>query len=217
MKLFGSNTVYDIRINYNDQFLFIHIPKTGGTSVVNLLELKSATHIKADEIFNSTSKKLLKRRFSFAIVRNPISRFISLYNYARSEISHYHNNIEPEKALHGMHLDYKLLKDATINDCVKYLIEGKLKHDDSWNHWEPQHTWLYDSKDNLLVQKVYKLENAIEFEKDFSIKLGYQIKLPKLNQSSSSKLIERQLIDLSKESLTILHNFYKKDFELLGY
>lgn len=217
MKIFKRKIVYDERINFNDELLFVHIPKTGGTSIAEMLQFTSPTHIKAKEIFSSQSKGLLRRRFSFSLVRHPIHRFISLYNYARMDVSHYHNNLEPEKATHGVHLDYKLLKRVDINECVELLVKEKLKHDRSWNQWEPQYTWLFSENDRLLVKRVYKLEALGDLEKELSKKLGKPVIMPKLNSSLGQNNSCEKYIGLTKESMSILMDFYRKDFELLGY
>ena len=207
----------DPRINVNERFLYIHIPKTGGTSVIKMLGLTASSHIKALEIYNSADKKLLKTKYSFSIVRHPVSRFISLYNYARLEISHYHNNIEPEKALYGKHLDFELLKNVGLNECVDLLMKGQLKHDKSWNHWEPQYTWLFDARDSLLIKKIYKLESLVDFENDFAEQIGQKIKLSVLNKSATAEDTGHQFAQLTTTSMNLLHHYYRKDFELLRY
>lgn len=208
----------DSRINCNQKVLYIHIPKTGGTSVINALGFNKTTHLKAEEIFNSKDKKLLTQRYSFTVVRHPISRFLSLYNYACLEVSYYHDNINPEKAEYGIHLDYELLKDVDINTCVQYLIEGKLQHDHAWNHWDPQFTWLYSSNDRLLIKKIYKLEDLKKLEYDLTSVIGDEFRLPKLNQSSFGTIdLKKQIKELSTDSLNKLYKYYEKDFQLLGY
>jgi len=198
-------------INYTDDFLFIHIPKNGGSSLVDAFGFKRVTHIKALEIVNSKRSNLLKSRFSFAIARHPYDRFLSLYNYARMPISHYHNNIEPEKAKHGIHLDYKLLKEATLLECAHLLKNGKLKHDLAWNQWKPQTTWIFDTSDKSLVSKIYYLENLKELENDFFEKFQIDLKILIVNKSNGAQ------VELSKEVKDILDVYYDKDFELLNY
>ena len=63
--------------------LFIHIPKTAGSSIVNLLnEGRDGTicHRKA-EIYKRKLGKRYKNFFSFTFVRNPWDRVVSLYNF----------------------------------------------------------------------------------------------------------------------------------------
>ncbi|OMP31157.1 sulfotransferase family 2 domain-containing protein [Mangrovimonas sp. DI 80] len=205
----------DKRVNSNANVVFIHIPKTGGTSIIKSLGLISTTHIEAKEVFkNKQDGRVFRNKFSFAIVRDPIERFVSLYNYARMDVSYYHNNINPETSVHGAHLDYKLLREANLNECVKFLLEGKLRHDNGWNHWMPQYTWTHDEYGAIcLVDKIYYLNNLELLKIDFKNKFNRELNIPVLNDSKSDSLI----MDLSEESLEGLYQFYKKDYELFNF
>lgn len=196
------------------ELLFIHIPKNAGTSINSLLGQDYPSHIKASEIVEENGQNFLQNFFSFGIVRNPFERFLSLYNYARMEISYYHNNLFPEKSIYGKHLDYDLLKSASIAECAIYLKEGKLKHDEAWNHWNPQITWLYDNENNkCLVDKIYRLENLDELKRDLN-RRGFKFKtFPNLNQSKRHNY--QDLIDL--KSRKILEDYYKDDLEIFNY
>src|SRR5690606_29215530 len=137
----------------------------------------------------------------FGIVRNPYERFLSLYNYARMEISYYHNNINPKATPYGRHLDYDLLKNASLKECAKYLEDGKLQHDRAWNHWFPQYTWLYNESGTAsLVSNIYKLENLPVLVKDLN-NMGIAISdFPKINSSSKIK-DGRNLLDSATEKI----------------
>lgn len=200
-------------INYKDGILFIHIPKNAGTSVANALEFKSTSHITASEILYQ-NPALLKNSFSFCIVRNPFERFLSLYYYAKLEKSYYHDNINPQKSLFGKHEDYGILKNSSIEKCARLLIENKLVHDRSWNHWLPQHTWIYDEKGkNCLVKKIYRINDLEILCHDLEKHTGFNIFIPKLNVS---KDFTYQRV-INKKTKEILEEYYKRDFELFDY
>tara|TARA_B100000073_G_C23660077_1_gene544190 strand:+ start:641 stop:1183 length:543 start_codon:yes stop_codon:yes gene_type:complete len=73
-------------IDHDNKRVFIHIPRTGGTSIKSALNLhdkiykKDVYHTSANEI-----PKECKDYFKFAFVRNPFDRFVSLYFYNKSD------------------------------------------------------------------------------------------------------------------------------------
>jgi hypothetical protein len=60
--------------------IFIHVPKTGGTSIATALGLEGAGHIPLSRYYAADPERL-GRAFSFAIVRNPWDRLLSAYAY----------------------------------------------------------------------------------------------------------------------------------------
>jgi hypothetical protein len=203
-----------INANFTDNILFIHIPKNAGTAVSKALGFKSTSHIKASEIKEEFGINIFEDKFSFAIVRNPIDRFLSLYNYARMDISYYHNNIKPEKSIYGKHFDYELLKNSSLLDCAQYLKKGILKHDLHWNHWEPQYNWVYDIQNNQkLVSKIYKFENLEELANDLNRMFDCKFELSEINKSNKKE--DNKVLDI--ETISIIKEYYKKDFEFFDY
>lgn len=196
------------------EVIFIHIPKNAGTSVGRFLGNDNPTHIKAFELIKQNNLDFFKNKYSFGIVRNPFDRFLSLYNYSRMEISFYHNNLNPKESRFGIHLDYDLLKNANVNQCAKFLEEGKLKHDTRWNQWQPQYTWLFDeSGEKQLVDRIYNLEKIEDLQKDL-MKMGYRDDpFPNINCSINQDYTN--VLDF--ETRSILENFYKNDLELFNY
>lgn len=61
-------------------FLFIHIPKTGGTAVTNALGLDAGWHPKLEEFFACDPVRAAEA-FKFAFVRNPWDRLVSSFHY----------------------------------------------------------------------------------------------------------------------------------------
>lgn len=200
-------------MNLKGKILFIHIPKNAGSSIAKGLGFEITTHIKASEIEESYNVNFFKDKFSFAIVRNPVERFLSLYHYARMEISLYHNNINPSNSLYGKHLDYDILKDASLYECALLLTQNKLLHDKSWNQWEPQYTWIYNKLNEKLIPNVYKIEELKYLEKDIYSKFNINLNLAVLNKSNKLQEIN----NLDNKTISILKEYYKQDFELFGY
>ena len=105
-------------ISYSSKFIFIHVPKNAGTSIHKSVGLDKSIHVTLKQYIKLLGKEQYESMFSFAFVRNPFSRFISLYNYARMDESYYHSAIKPEEAIYGKHMDCDSLKNASIEDAA---------------------------------------------------------------------------------------------------
>ena len=139
---------------YNS-FLFIHVPKTGGTSINNVFQRNNLKTWKTVEDYDHDPLYILKQNnviddktFIFSIVRNPYTRAFSYWK---------HFNIN----------------NATNISFMEFLltIENKIQTDKTpWTIYD-QTFFLYDDKIN--ITKLYKFENLKEIEKDFNIILPH--------------------------------------------
>lgn len=204
-------------ISFDKKFIFIHIPKNAGTSIYRSLDLKKSSHKTVNEYIKILGVAKYESMFSFAFVRNPFSRFISLYNYAKMEISHYHNNIEPEKSIYGPHLDFKLLKNASIEEAAILLREGKLIHNPPHNQWMPQTYWLKDSNEEINVKYLGRVEDlSFNMRNIFSItRIQSEFPVNRINTSSVEKLNYKSLI--TKDTRDILEEVYSDDLNMFNY
>jgi len=204
-------------ISYSDNFVFIHIPKNAGTAVSKSFGIETSKHNTVKEYINVLGEKQYDQMLSFAFVRNPFSRFISLYNYARMEESYYHSAIHPEKAIYGKHMDYEILKDASIDEAAQLLKKGKLIHNPPHIQWNAQCFWLKDNNEKLRVKYFARFED-IEFHlRNLSNLIGASTlnKLHKINASSKLTLDYKKLI--SFDTRTLLEEHYKEDLETFNY
>ena len=201
-------------VDENHKFIFVHIPKNAGTSIGTMLNIKTR-HFPITVYQNELGKVEFEKYFSFCFVRHPYERFISLYNYAKMQESYYHSSVNPEKAIYGKHMDYDLLKDASIHDCAILLKEGKLIHNPPYPIWFPQCTWILDNKQKVLVDYIGKVEDIhlhLRNIKKF-IKKEFET-IPYLNQSQGIKN-RKDLLD--EKTKKILAEYYSLDFELFNY
>jgi hypothetical protein len=218
-------------INNKYKFIFIHVPKNGGTSITNLLssystpidieigatnigELLQPTYIKRYGISKHSTALKLKEvlgddiwqsYFTFAVVRHPFTRFVSAFNFLRKW-----NSWKP---------DAKLMKFDNVNEFIEsdFIFDEEIP-DAMFN---PQTYWISNTAcDGLLVNAYIKLETInTEFDMILSqIKLPYDssIKpLGKLNSSTDSSVDVWDLMtDKSREKL---YEIYKSDFDMFKY
>ena len=65
-----------------NQAIFIHLPKTAGTSISKALGLVTSRHVPAEDYYVSNPNKF-SRFFKFAFVRNPHVRLLSSHTFLR--------------------------------------------------------------------------------------------------------------------------------------
>lgn len=200
-----------------DNLCFIHIPKCAGTSVFTVLEKKLDAKYNNKQLYDRhpTWKNILdvvgpekyNQLYKFTIVRNPITLFISLFNY----IFHYNTPTDQIRPLikGGKTIQYVL---DYINDNRDMQITNHGKNANIAMKELPifhQHRFIYDDDDKLMVDKIFKFENINEVEA-FLQHRGYG-KLPhKLALSPPKKEMEQKYQD-------IIYSLAQKDFKLFGY
>ena len=135
--------------------IFIHIPRTGGTTVHKVLD-KYAARI-PDHILGVEAKKKWPRFFRYTIMRNPYTRMVSCYEcqFPR-EPNHYHLPQEPDS--------------LTFDRYVEIITDGWHDNQDSngspnFQHWRPQTDWIFDDDGRLIVDYIGHTETL---EKDIN-------------------------------------------------
>ena len=196
-------------ISHKHKFKFIHIPKTGGSSVEKIFDLMYEenlyvprwTHDHRGCLFapqHFTHKMVdvytenkYKDYFSFAIVRDPYIRTISEYFYINTIL---------RKSDIGKKFDEGHINEWLDSDLMKFDIEHKL----------PQSIFL--DKD---VDMVLKLENINEDWSKLMGKLGTDFKL--INDNSS-RINKRKIFNGLKQSTkNKIYKIFKVDFDRFGY
>lgn len=188
-------------ISYKDKYLFIHIPRTGGTSIEDYLylntsaasELPQDVAIRQDllryqHIHVAVVREILLEKnvdladfFKFTFIRNPWERLVSFYYY-----DHYTN--------------IKIGKERNINnfrDYVRHKISKKpfniLPYKTPYKRSEllygtmgsiplrakcrglTDNFWIFDDNDNMLMDFVGRFENL---QNDFDIVCD-KLKIPR--------------------------------------
>lgn len=199
------------------KIIFIHIPKTGGTSIEDMLwpqdrsmsdlwggakfnkyQTGGLQHLTAVQIKQEIGSAMYNSCFVFSLVRNPVDRLVSQYNYLNDR--------------RDLRQKLKLGADRTFDE---YLCKiQKAKH----VQWKKQVSFLYE--DGKLISEVYKLENISQNFSALATKLGHQGQnmlhrnafCPKSNQRTSANRAE-----LSLDNLVTIYRLFRDDFEAFGY
>jgi len=200
----------------NKRVLFIHIPKTGGTTIerhlkrlgrVDLLngnrkqfkELPCSPQHFHISVLNSLFN-LNEFDYIFAVVRCPFARIKS----------------EFQMRIRGKQKKSSVTKpdiNPWLTNTLAQYGKNKFIYD---NHIRPQIEFLYDMENNFLSTKIdvfnFDIGIPVILEKVFSI---LDIKFQYSENLRGQTFQKFDTVDLSSESCNKIKNFYNKDLELL--
>lgn len=196
-------------ISNNKKFIFVHIPKSGGTSVNSALkeycefppelspgvrnnDLPSIAYKKHTNIFDMKKEGIdIDQYFKFCIIRNPWDRILSLYFHRIQLIS---RTID--------------LQEKTFNSWIRRVfLDEKTKR-----YWVNQVDYIsIDGK--LVMDHMIRFEN-LQFEwTDICKKLNIQKELPHEYKTDH----KQSHIYYNKKSKEIIHEMFIRDIEMLDY
>lgn len=205
--------------------LFIHIPKTGGTCIDtqickshkrtlytifrNDLLPEPYKNISLQHQFYTTiyeNRTILDINFDkikiFTIVRNPYDRIISDLFWLGCNFGN------------GRFKEFKVMKNKKINpeqvyNLIKNIYINNNKLD---NHNQPQYKFITDKNCNLIPNiKIFKTEQLNKSNHNINQFLGFNIHIGRNNVNKDYSRY------LNKKSISLINDFYKKDFELFDY
>jgi hypothetical protein len=184
------------KINGHD-VIFIHINKTGGTSVLNVLNL-SKSHLTAKEVIGIVGEYKFKSSFKFAAVRNPWDKVVSHYKY-RIQTNQTNLGTNTIPFSEWVEKTYGKNKDSFYYDKPKM--------------FQPQVEWLKNQQDKIDINEIMKFEDLnSEFKRVAEI-LGLRISLPHLNETN--RVNYRDYYD--SETQAIIALWFAEDIRLFKY
>lgn len=186
--------------------LFIHVPKTAGTSIDRALRNQYTWNFVPgpprpmhDPLFLIDRYNDLSNFFVFAVVRNPFTRAFSYYKHY---LKHNKCDISFEQFLDHVRRKRQMIfnhfeSSITIKvDTTPFIVYS-------------QSFYLYDSKGKMSLDKLYRYENLSELESDFGIQL------PRFNVGSYSK--EDYIKEYNPTTIDLVRHIYLEDFVNLNY
>ena len=199
MKILGLDIHYPIKKINRKKVIFIHIPKTAGTSISNFLGFFSKKHYTARQVIDKVGN-LWDKSFKFTVVRDPYERVLSMYyEYLRV------NKIPI--ADRGKKFSF----ENWVINCFQEKNEDYLK-------WKPffftQKKWLENHSGEINMDYIARFENLEREMNLISNIIGLKGELPKLNKSSSKKEYEFHRTETTDK---IIQNYFSDDFEYFGY
>lgn len=191
--------------------IFVHVPKTGGTSVQVALspwanKRFTGGHTTALE-FAFIEPEAWQRYFTFGFVRDPWDRLLSAYQYLMA--------LPPELGIS--------LQDFVRGRLLRYAddFDGFVAHLAAEPtviyyvpHLRPQHTFLGDPQGHILVDHVARFE-AIDAEwRGICQRIGIDVPLPHHRQSTPPTVHPPRYTAQSRAQVATL---YQRDIALFGY
>jgi len=192
--------------NHEKKAIFIHIPKSAGSSLSKQIFNRKFGHVKL-AYYEKKNRELFKKYYKFSFVRNPWSRFYSAFQYLKDKRG---NKIDIAWA--NIFLSEV---DNFEEFCEKILNDEKFeKSIMKWVHFIPQHTFLRDSKGEINIDFIGRFENINEDFKIIAKKFDMSDLLPKTNTSQRKKNYKNVYSPASKE---LVQRLYYKDIEIFDY
>jgi chondroitin 4-sulfotransferase 11 len=200
-------------ISYKHKAIFVHIPKTAGTSIERALEIKALDkeayrhrdefviggvkyalqHYTAEMLMQEESiRPHWKPYYKFAFVRHPYTRVLSEYFWIKG------------KKDQGLEFDRQDFKDHLKSYYANLNTDHKLS----------QTQYLYSSSGILLVDRVFKFEQIKASFRVLSNRLKLKSELEHAQKSSNSTSYTSKLDGSDKD---FIYKLYKKDFENFNY
>ncbi|MDZ4753807.1 MAG: glycosyltransferase [Phycisphaerae bacterium] len=180
---------------------FIHVPRTGGTSLRTMLLSDGSTlpmrdHIRARDVIESIGMDAWSKLASIAVVRNPIDWMRSVWKYARATPLH------------------SLYQQAQSQDFSSFVRAYPEWAQSEWGTQSvAQSAWLVDSDGRLAIRHVLRFENLAAEWAELAQTLGLHSYMPKLNASKAADDSEA----LTPDAAVALFAMMRDDYEHFQY
>ncbi|WP_336367058.1 sulfotransferase family 2 domain-containing protein [Marinobacter sp. C2H3] len=183
--------------------LFIHVPKAGGVSVSQALYGCEIGHRRAVD-YLAANKELYSSLKKFSIVRHPLDRAYSAYNYLKKGgMPKYKADAEFSKFINRFPSF-----DAFVFDWLSK--PGKVN---CYIHFLPQTHFVTDFSGKLLVDKLGKLEHLDALLAELQTDWRLDLQVEHLNASRTSDSGPA----VCHETVQLLQSIYQSDYESFGY
>jgi len=196
----------------NENLLFIHIPKTGGTVIEHNIQKHTS-----QELYSGETNTLLVSPYNKISLQHQF--YTTLYQF-KDKLNVNFDNIKifsvvrnPYDRIISDLLWFSLIKkDFTAEQVYNVIKNNYLDRDDLDNHNKPQYKFVVDENSELINNiKIFNTETLNETNDKLNKFLGFDINIEQglVNKDYSNYL--------NNDSISLINTFYRKDFELFNY
>jgi len=181
--------------------LFVHIPRTGGTSISKLIYHRNLPHYTA-EFWLTTFGERVACLPSFSVVRHPVERMVSAYKMARlggTDIIAYSRYWQAR--LRGLHSFDAFVDHVFANRRRLHALPHDLR---------PQASFILDADGRVMVDRLFTLNERQGLPPELGRWLG-QGSIPHLNSTPAHS------VDVTAETRQKLEQIYLIDFKIYQF
>jgi hypothetical protein len=188
-------------IDHKRKFVFVHIPKTGGTSINTALG-SFPSHTTARQYLRKYPQA--KQYFKFAIVRNPWDYLVSYY--------HFYNSPEYRDATTKRRKAYADASTRSFNKWVRWALSGKAIYDRKITRL--QLDWVTSANGSVIVDYIGRFETLQGSFYEICDRIGIKrMVLPHEKKGSHKHYSEYY----DKSLRDFVGQYYAKDIEAFSY
>jgi hypothetical protein len=140
---------------------------------------------------------------SFAVIRNPYSRAVSCYLYARLTASYWHSSVGA--SAFGKHPDYDICRALTFSEVMEQWADQAIRLEHPG--WLPQSHWVCDEGNRVRVNTLIRFEYLVEDLR----RQGICESLIQLNRSGNNGWLRHCG---SSSTLKLVWKLYERDFQV---
>lgn len=177
--------------------LFIHIPKNAGMSIAQALYGEQIKHATI-RYYAKAARRMLWNTTSFAVLRDPIARFLSAFAYAQAGGSPHNRVSAPFRATY--------MAFGSIDDALDHLESARDIY--QIDHiFRPQSWYVTDRHGKVIVDRLFLIDEFDRVRRFLALRQIADV--PHLNQ------IDQPPLALSDTQVARIQAFYARDWQLV--
>ncbi len=182
----------------NKNYVFIHINKTAGTSIIDVIGKPFRKHLTVKEVIKVIGQKKWDKAYKFTVIRNPWDKVFSQYKH--------HFNMKDKETVKKK-IDFKDWVACTYGEPKNKIYYKRPQM------FLPNVEWLKNYEGKIDVDKIIRYENLNEGINGVFKTLEIDHELPHLN--STYKTNYRDFYD--DETKQIISDWFHEDIKEFGY